>query len=160
MLNSISSIDLSAVPSFGVVQGSVAGLDGCILARTGYTGEDGFEVFLPVDGAADVWPAVVHAGADFNIMPIGLGARDTLRLEAKLMLYGNDINDETTPLEAGLGWITKLDKADFIGKDALVRQKAEGLRRRLVCMVVEKRIARPHCPIMVDGEVVGEVTNG
>ncbi|MEC8192359.1 MAG: glycine cleavage system aminomethyltransferase GcvT [Myxococcota bacterium] len=160
VLNSISSVDLSAVPSFGVVRGSVAGLDGCILARTGYTGEDGFEVFLPVDGAADVWPAVLHAGADFNIMPIGLGARDTLRLEAKLMLYGNDINDETTPLEAGLGWITKLDKADFIGKDALVRQKAEGLRRRLVCMVVEKRIARPHCPIMVDGEVVGEVTSG
>ena len=160
VLNSISSVDLAAVPSFGVVRGSVAGLDGCILARTGYTGEDGFEVFLPVDGAADVWPAVLQAGADFNIMPIGLGARDTLRLEAKLMLYGNDINDETTPLEAGLGWITKLDKADFIGKAALVRQKAEGLRRRLVCMVVEKRIARPHCPIMVDGEVVGEVTSG
>lgn len=160
VLNSISSVDLAAVPSFGVVRGSVAGLDGCILARTGYTGEDGFEMFLPVDGAAEVWPAVLDAGAAFNIMPIGLGARDTLRLEAKLMLYGNDINDETTPLEAGLGWITKLDKPDFIGKDALVRQKAEGLRRRLVCMVVEKRIARPHCAIMVDGEVVGEVTSG
>ena len=76
------------------------------------------------------------------------------------MLYGNDIDDDTSPLEAGLGWITKLDKPDFIGKDALVRQKSEGLRRRLVCMVVEKRIARPHCPIVADGEVVGEVTSG
>ena len=160
VLNRISSVDLATVRSFGVVRGSIAGLSGCIIARTGYTGEDGFEVFLPADGAADVWPAVLQAGAPYNIMPIGLGARDTLRLEAKLMLYGNDINDDTSPLEAGLGWITKLDKTDFIGKAALVRQKSEGLRRRLVCMVVEKRIARPHCPIVVDGEVVGEVTSG
>lgn len=160
VLNSISVADLSAVASFGVVRTAVAGVDGCIVARTGYTGEDGFEVFLPISGADAVWPAVMDAGESFGIRPIGLGARDTLRLEAKLMLYGNDINDDVTPLEAGLGWVTKFDKASFIGKEALLKQKADGLTKRLVCMVVEKRIARPHCPIVVDGQVVGEVTSG
>jgi len=160
LLNGLTSLDLTAVPSFGVVQGEIAGVGGCILARTGYTGEDGFEIFLPASGADALWPAILEAGAEYGIQPIGLGARDTLRLEAKLMLYGNDISDDTTPLEAGLGWVTKMDKTNFIGKSALAAQKEAGLRRRLVCMVVEKRIARPHCPIMVDGEVVGEVTSG
>ena len=160
VLNSISDVDLSQVPSFGVVTAAVADVEGCIIARTGYTGEDGFEIFIPVGGSDAVWPAVLDAGTEFGIQPIGLGARDTLRLEAKLMLYGNDINDDTTPLEAGLGWVTKFDKPDFIGKAALSAQKAAGLERRLVCMIVEKRIARPHCPILVDGEPVGEVTSG
>ncbi len=160
LLNTITSLDLDAVPSFGVVQGSIAGVEGCILARTGYTGEDGFEIFLPVAGADALWPAILDAGVPYGIQPIGLGARDTLRLEAKLMLYGNDISDDTTPLEAGLGWVTKLDKPDFIGRDALLAQKEAGLTRRLVCLVVEKRIARAHCPIVVDGDVVGEVTSG
>ena len=160
VLDSITDTALAQVPSFGVVTGAVAGVGGCIIARTGYTGEDGFEVFVPVAGAGTVWPAVLSAGAEYGIQPIGLGARDTLRLEAKLMLYGNDIDDQTTPLEAGLGWVTKFDKPDFIGKDALAAQKLEGLKRRLVCMVVEKRIARPHCPILVDGEPIGEVTSG
>lgn len=160
LLNGLTPLDLSAVPSFGVVRGEMAGVEGCILARTGYTGEDGFEIFLPASGADALWPAILEAGAEYGIQPIGLGARDTLRLEAKLMLYGNDISDNTTPLEAGLGWVTKMDKPDFIGKAALAAQKEAGLRRRLVCMVVEKRIARAHCPIMVDGEVVGEVTSG
>ena len=160
VLNAISEADLSSVASFGVVRTTVAGVEDCIVARTGYTGEDGFEVFLPVSGADAMWSAVMAAGEPFGIQPIGLGARDTLRLEAKLMLYGNDINDDTTPLEAGLGWVTKFDKPSFIGKEALEKQKAEGLTKRLVCMVVEKRIARPHCPIVVDGEVVGEVTSG
>ena len=160
VLNAITDQDLSQVASFGVVRGTVAGVEGCILARTGYTGEDGFEVFIPVAGADAVWPAILEAGRPYDLQPIGLGARDTLRLEAKLMLYGNDIDDSTTPLEAGLGWVTKFDKPDFIGKAALLAQKEAGLTRRLVCMVVEKRIARPHCPIMVDGEVVGEVTSG
>ncbi|MAY80523.1 MAG: glycine cleavage system protein T [Deltaproteobacteria bacterium] len=160
ILDTLTDQDLSAVASFGVVRGTVAGVEGCIMARTGYTGEDGFEVFIPAENAAAVWPAILDAGASFGIQPIGLGARDTLRLEAKLMLYGNDINDDTSPLEAGLGWVTKFDKEDFIGKSALEAQKEAGLTRRLVCLVVEKRIARPHCPIMVDGEVVGEVTSG
>lgn len=160
VLNGIASVDLATVASFGVVRASIGGVEGCIVARTGYTGEDGFEIFLPVSGADQIWPAVMAAGEAFGIAPIGLGARDTLRLEAKLMLYGNDISDETSPLEAGLGWVTKLDKPTFIGKSALEAQKAEGLSRRLVCLVVEKRIARAHCPILVDGEVVGEVTSG
>ena len=160
VLNAITDVDLSEVRFFGVVRGTVAGVAGCIIARTGYTGEDGFEVFIPADQAASTWPAILKAGERFGIQPIGLGARDTLRLEAKLMLYGNDIDDTTTPLEAGLGWVTKFDKPDFIGKAALAAQKEAGLKRRLVCMVVEKRIARSHCPIVVDGEVVGEVTSG
>jgi aminomethyltransferase len=160
VLNAITETDLTTVPSFGVVRSSVAGVDGCILARTGYTGEDGFEVFIPASQAADVWQPILAAGAPFDLSPIGLGARDTLRLEAKLMLYGNDIDDTTSPLEAGLGWVTKFDKTDFIGRAALLAQKEAGLSRRLVCLVVEKRIARAHCPIMADGEVVGEVTSG
>ena len=160
ILDGLTSLDLTNVPSFGVVRGEIAGVQGCIMARTGYTGEDGFEIFLPASGADALWPAILEAGADFGIRPIGLGARDTLRLEAKLMLYGNDISDDTTPLEAGLGWVTKLDKPNFIGKAALQKQKEEGLSRRLVCLVVEKRIARSHCPIVADGEVVGEVTSG
>ena len=160
VLDELTDLNLLSVPSFGVARGAIAGVEGCIVARTGYTGEDGFEIFLPVSGADVLWPAVLMAGEPYGIRPIGLGARDTLRLEAKLMLYGNDINEDTSPLEAGLGWVTKLDKPDFIGRDALLAQKASGLTRRLVCLVVEKRIARAHCPILVDGEVVGEVTSG
>jgi aminomethyltransferase len=160
VLDGITDADLSAVPFFGVVRGTVGGVSGCIIARTGYTGEDGFEVFMPAADAAAAWPAILEAGAPYGIQPIGLGARDTLRLEAKLMLYGNDIDDSTTPLEAGLGWVTKFDKPDFIGKSALEAQKEAGLARRLVCMIVEKRIARSHCPILAEGEVVGEVTSG
>jgi aminomethyltransferase len=160
VLDAITDVDLSQVASFGVVRGVVAGVEGCILARTGYTGEDGFEVFIPAEQASAVWPAIIDAGKPYGICPIGLGARDTLRLEAKLMLYGNDIDETTSPLEAGLGWVTKFDKPDFIGRSALLAQKEAGLTRRLVCLVVDKRIARAHCPILVDGEVVGEVTSG
>jgi aminomethyltransferase len=143
----------------GIVEGTFAGIDGCLMARTGYTGEDGFEVFLPAHVATPAWDAIIEAGADHGIAPIGLGARDTLRLEARNVLYGNDINDDTTPLEAGLGWVTKLHKP-FIGSDVLVAQKANGLPRRLVGLVVTKRIARSHAPILRDGVVIGEVTSG
>ncbi len=162
-LQKLTDVDLSAIKYYQVAQGSVAGVDGCIIARTGYTGEDGFEVFLPVAGADTLWPAVVEAGQGFaegDLQLIGLGARDTLRLEARMCLYGNDIDATTSPLEAGLGWTVKLDGPDFVGKQALVDQKAAGLTRRLVALVVERRIARPHCPILADGQVVGEVTSG
>jgi aminomethyltransferase len=162
ILQKLTPLDLGPLPSFHVARGSVAGVDGCILARTGYTGEDGFEVFLPATGAERMWPAIMEAGQEFGLGPVGLGARDTLRLEMKFCLYGNDIDATTTPLEAGLGWVTKLDKPDFIGKDALVRQQAEGVRRRLVAMVVNDRIARHGNPI-VDGEggpEIGVVTSG
>ena len=160
VLNALTDVDLAEVAFFGVVRASLGGVDGCIIARTGYTGEDGFEVFIPAERASAVWPSVLRAGEGYGIQPVGLGARDTLRLEAKLMLYGNDIDDTTSPIEAGLGWVTKFDKGDFIGRDALVAQKEAGPARRLVCLLVEKRIARQHCPILADGEVVGEVTSG
>ncbi len=161
-LQKLTAVDLSQVGTFRVAAGAVAGVDGCVVARTGYTGEDGFEVFLPAQGAERMWPAIMEAGAEFGIAPIGLGARDTLRLEMKFCLYGNDIDQDTTPLEAGLGWVTKLSKPDFIGKDALVRQQAEGVKRRLVAMIVNERIARHGNPILEaeGGEPIGVVTSG
>jgi aminomethyltransferase len=160
VLQTLTAADVSGLSAFGVCRATIADVDGCIVARTGYTGEDGYEVFLPPDGAMMLWDAVMSAGAAHDIQPIGLGARDTLRLEMKYCLYGNDIDDTTTPLEAGLGWVTKLAKADFVGRSALVAQRQAGVTRRLVCLEVDKRIARPHSTIQADGEVVGEVTSG
>jgi len=160
ILAALTDADVSGLPAFGVCQATIAGVDGCIVARTGYTGEDGYEVFLPPDGAQTLWTRTMDAGAAHGIQPIGLGARDTLRLEMKYCLYGNDIDDTTSPLEAGLGWVTKLGRDDFVGRAALLAQKEAGLSRRLVCLEVEKRIARPHSPILSEGQVVGEVTSG
>ncbi len=161
ILDGLTDADLQGTPRFGVAACTLAGVSGCLAARTGYTGEDGFEVFIPAAQAPGVWDAVMTAGAPHGIRPIGLGARDTLRLEAKMCLYGNDITLETTPLEAGLRWAVKLDKpGGFIGDEALRRQKAERPRRRLVCLVVEKRIARHGHPILVDGAEIGVVTSG
>lgn len=159
-LQQLTTADLSAVPYYGHTTATVAGVDGCILARTGYTGEDGFEVFLPNAGADLLWPAILGAGAAYGIAPIGLGARDTLRLEARMCLYGNDIDDTTSPLEAQLGWAVKLKKAAFIGKAALVAQREAGLRRRLVGLKVADKIARHGNPVLVDGAPAGVVTSG
>ena len=157
LTQSLTSVPVIDLPRGAIRYGDFAGVEGCMLARTGYTGEDGFEIFIPTGDAAPTWQRIVDAGA----LPIGLGARDTLRLEARNVLYGNDIDDETSPLEAGLGWITKLGKGDFLGRDALVAQKEAGLPRRLVGLVVDKRIPRPHCPILNEaGEIIGEVTSG
>jgi aminomethyltransferase len=163
ILQKLTDRPLSEVRNYWFTQGRVAGVDGCILARTGYTGEDGFEVFLPASGADALWPALLDAGRGFpegDLAPIGLGARDTLRLEAKMNLYGSDMNDDTTPLEVGLGWVTKLDKPAFVGRDAILAQREAGVPRRQVCLEVQDRIARPHCPILFEGQVVGEVTSG
>ena len=131
------------------------------LSRTGYTGEDGFEIYLSPEHATAVWEGVTSAGAALGLELIGLGARDTLRLEMGYMLYGNDIDDTTTPLEAGLGWTVKLQKGDFIGRDVLARQKAEGLSRRLVGFQVEgRRVPRHGMPIRVGDAIVGEVRSG
>jgi aminomethyltransferase len=149
---------LTDVPSFGLGSGTIAGVD-VTAARTGYTGEDGFELFVPANAAVPVYRAILDAGAK----PIGLGARDTLRLEARLSLYGNDLTDETNPLEAGLGWTVKLGKdVDFIGKAALLEIKDKGVTRKLVGFVVESRgIARPGAEVIGDdGAVVGTVTSG
>jgi aminomethyltransferase len=132
------------------------------IARTGYTGEDGVEVFFPAKQAATFWNHVLDVGKPLGLVPCGLGARDTLRLEGKLSLYGNDLTDDTTPLEADLGWVVKLDGADFIGKEALLKQRAEGVKRRLVGFeMTERGIARHGYAIHGGtGERVGEVTSG
>ena len=161
VVQALVELDLDSVAYYHFVVTTVAGVAGCVVSRTGYTGEDGFEIYLPAGGAQAIWPAVMAAGQAYDIAPIGLGARDTLRLEAKLCLYGNDITDDTTPLEAALAWTVKLDKpVRFIGQDVLEAQKESRPRRRLVCLEVADRIARQHMPILRDGEVVGEVTSG
>ena len=151
---------LADVPGFGMGQATIAGVE-VLAARTGYTGEDGFELFVPAADAVTVWDACVGAGA----RPIGLGARDTLRLEARLCLYGNDIDETTNPFEAGLSWVVKLDKGagvpKFVGHAALAEVKAAGVSRTLVGFSIDdKGIARHGWEVLDGGEVVGEVTSG
>jgi aminomethyltransferase len=143
------------------VASEFAGVGGCYVARTGYTGEDGFEVFIPSDRAAPAWDRILEAGREWAIEPIGLGARDTLRLEAKNVLYGHEIDDDHSPLQAGLGWITKTKKeGGFLGCEAIVARK-ETDAHKLVGMVIEgKRIARDGMTISLDGRAVGKVTSG
>lgn len=141
-------------------QGHVAGAPG-VISRTGYTGEDGFELYLPNGRATAVWKALLEAGAPVGLIPAGLGARDSLRLEMGYALYGNDLDDITTPLEAGLGWLVKLGKDEFIGRDALARQKKEGLTRRLRGFrLLERGFPRAGYDVSVEGDVVGPVRSG
>lgn len=132
------------------------------LARTGYTGEDGFEVYSAIDDIGAIWDAIYDAGQAYGLEAIGLGARDTLRLEARMPLYGNEMDDVVTPLEAGLGWAVKLDKGDFIGRDKLVAMKQAGVPRKTIGFVIEGRSAAPrsHYALSLDGEEVGYVTSG
>jgi aminomethyltransferase len=153
---------LAAMPSFTFVDAEIAGAS-CVVARTGYTGEDGFELACGNADAVKLWTALLDAATPLGGLPIGLGARDTLRLESKLPLYGNDIDDDHTPLEAGLGWAVKLDKGNFLGRDALLRQKAEGLTRQLVGFKIDdsaRAIARHGYPVTANGDQVGVVTSG
>ncbi|HEX7880289.1 MAG TPA: glycine cleavage system aminomethyltransferase GcvT [Candidatus Eisenbacteria bacterium] len=133
-----------------------------LISRTGYTGEDGFELFFDRRHADTMWERIQEAGKPHDMAPIGLAARDTLRLEVGYCLYGNDIDDTTTPLEAGLQWTVKLDKPDFIGKDALVTQKAAGLRRKLMGLTIDQAgmIPRAGMNVLTDGTVTGRVTSG
>ncbi len=148
------------LPFFHVAQSEVAGRS-CWVARTGYTGEDGFEIFCGNEDAVAVWRALIKAGQAHGLQPTGLGARDTLRLEARLPLYGNDIDETTHPFEAGLGWVVKLDRGPFLGKDALSKAKAAGLTRKLVGFEMTGRgIARHGYPIVVGQREVGIVTSG
>jgi len=148
------------LPYFHVTHASLAGV-GLWTARTGYTGEDGFEIFCASEDAVSLWRALLEAGEPQGLQAVGLGARDTLRLEARLMLYGNDITEETHPFEAGLGWVVKLDAGDFVGRKALQAIKAAGLQRKLVGFEMTGRgIARHGYPILADGKPVGEVTSG
>ena len=159
-LQKIANVDLAAIKYYWFASGEIAGAP-AFISRTGYTGEDGFEIGFLNQYSEKIWNAIFEAGKEFEIEPIGLGARDTLRLEMKYCLYGNDIDQTTNPLEAGLGWITKLDKGDFIGREAMVKMKAAGLPRKLVGFEVEgKNIARHGYPILKDGAAIGQVTSG
>jgi aminomethyltransferase len=161
-LKKLTKVNLSAIEYYHFVRGSLAGVE-MTISRTGYTGELGFELYFPSDEALGkkVWQAVFEAGKEFGIAPIGLGARDTLRLEMAFCLYGNDIDQSTNPLEAGLGWITKLNKGDFVGKKAIVKAKEAGLKRKLVGFsLAEKAVARHGYPLSVSGVEIGHVTSG
>jgi aminomethyltransferase len=156
----LTDADLDSLGYYHFVQGQAADVP-MIISRTGYTGEDGFELYLAPGQAPRVWDAVLESGREDELEPVGLGARDSLRLEMKFALYGQDIDGTTTPLEAGLGWITKLSKGDFIGRPALVEQKERGLSRRLVGFEMkEKAVPRSGYQLQVEGEVVGQVTSG
>ncbi len=162
-LKGLTDIDLEGMKYYTFGRGTFAGAENVLVSATGYTGSGGFEIYVANEDAATVWDAVMDAGAEYGIKPIGLGARDTLRLEMGFCLYGNDINDTTSPLEAGLGWITKLKKeADFVNKDYLIKQKAEGISKKLVGFeVLDKRPPRHGYTIEnAEGEVIGEVTSG
>jgi len=160
IVQSLTSVDLSAVKYYWFATGEVAGVR-ATLSRTGYTGEDGFELFVPPAQAERVWNAVLDAGKPHGLIPCGLGARDTLRLEAAMRLYGNDIDDTTTALEADLGWIVGWKKTDFLGADILRRQKEEGTARRLVGFeLLDRGIARHGYDVYLDGEKAGHVTSG
>jgi len=159
-LQKLTNINLAAIKYYWFAAGEIAGVP-AFVSRTGYTGEDGFEIGFAAQHSEKVWSAIFDAGKEFGIEPIGLGARDTLRLEMKYCLYGNDIDQTTNPLEAGLGWITKLDKGDFIGRAAMAKMKAAGIPRKLVGFEMEgKHIARHGYPILKDGAPIGHVTSG
>ena len=162
-LQKLTSIDLSSIPYYHFTHGPFAGMADIIISNTGYTGAGGFELYFYPDQAMQVWDAVFEAGQEFGIKPIGLGARDTLRLEMGFCLYGNDLDDTTTPLEAGLGWITKFAEGkDFTARAILERQKAEGVARRLVGFeMVDRGIPRHGYTLKNEaGEVIGHVTSG
>lgn len=160
ILQQLTRTSLGEIGRYWFDQGEIAG-HSAIISRTGYTGEDGFELYVAPDGASAVWDAIIEVGGG-DVVPVGLGARDTLRLEMKYALYGNDIDDTTTPLEAGLGWVVKLGTTEFIGRDALLRQKETRPNRRLVGFVVDDRAVARHGYEVVDaaGEVIGKVTSG
>lgn len=161
VVQKLTTLDLAKIGYYHFAFGQIAGVD-VIISRTGYTGEDGFEIyFTNVDKAEEIWNLVESAGRKFDIIPIGLGARDTLRLEMKYPLYGNDIDKTTNPLEAGLRFFVKLDKDNFIGKSALVKVHQEKISRKLVAFeMLDKAVPRQHYEIYADDKKIGEVCSG
>jgi len=159
ILSPLCDLDVSSIGYYRFEEGEVAG-EACVVSRTGYTGEDGFELYCAPGSAVTLWEALMSGGGD-AVKPVGLGARDTLRLEMGYALYGNDIDEETTPLEAGLGWTVKLDKGEFVGREALVRQKERGISRKLCGFALKQRgFPRPGYEIRHQGEPVGTVRSG
>lgn len=162
-LQKLTDIVLADIPYYTFKVGELAGVKNVIISNTGYTGAGGFELYFYPQDAEKIWNAVFEAGKEFGIKPIGLGARDTLRLEMGFCLYGNDIDDTTSPIEAGLGWITKfVDGKNFTNRAALEKQKAEGVSRKLVGFeMIDRGIPRHGYPLTdMDGNVIGNVTSG
>jgi aminomethyltransferase len=160
ILQELTDTDLEDIGYYRFALGSVAGVEG-VISRTGYTGEDGFELYIPDEAGMKLWGALMGAGEAKSLTATGLGCRDSLRLEMGYALYGNDLDEDHTPLESGLGWITKMDKGDFFGRDVLVKQKEDGVTRRLVGMkLTERGFPRHGYPIVSRDQDVGEVTSG
>jgi aminomethyltransferase len=160
LVQRLTKVNLSAMKTYRFASGEVAGMP-CLVARTGYTGEDGFELFCPAARTPELWAALMEAGQPEKLQPCGLGARDSLRLEMAYRLYGSDMDDTTTPLEAGLAWAVKLDKGEFVGRGALVKQKEAGVPRKLVGFTLtDPGIPRHGYPVVQDGRKVGDVTSG
>ena len=160
-LQPLTKVDLSQMKFYTFERASFAGASDVIISATGYTGSGGFEIYVPNEHAQEVWNKIFEAGKPYNIKPIGLGARDTLRLEMGYCLYGNDLDDNTSPLEAGLGWITKFSK-DFTNSDQLLKQKSEGVKRKLVGFeLIDRGIPRAGYEILNEnGTLIGKVTSG
>ncbi len=160
-MQSLTSVDLASIKFYNFVVADFAGIDHVIISATGYTGSGGFEIYCSNDDVQQVWDRIFEAGADYGIKPIGLAARDTLRLEMGYCLYGNDINDQTSPFEAGLGWITKFTK-DFVNSEALAKEKEHGLERKLIAFQLDERGIPRHDYDIVDsqGNKIGIVTSG
>jgi aminomethyltransferase len=160
ILKPLVDVNIEEMNLFGTRSGEIEGEE-VLVSRTGYTGEDGFEVYTLSSRPEKIWDAILERGKNFGVVPVGLGARDTLRLEARLMLYGNDIDETTTVLEAGLGWLVKYEKGEFLGRDALLKQKEDGIKRKIVGFeLMERGIARPHYPVFIEGKNVSEVNSG
>jgi len=160
ILRPLTSVDLAAIGYYRFAPGEVAGVP-ALISRTGYTGEDGFELYVPTADVVELWDKLLAAGRPEGLQPIGLGARDTLRLEKGYALYGHELSPQISPLEAGLGWIVKFDKGDFVGRDALLAQKAAGIPRRLVgLLMAERGIPREGYPVYAGERQVGVVTSG
>ncbi len=160
-LQKLTDVDLSSMPYYSFKIGQMAGIDDVIISNTGYTGAGGFEIYVKNEQALAMWNAIFEAGADLGIKPIGLGARDTLRTEMGYCLYGHDIDDTTSPIEAGLGWITSFNK-EFIASNIHAKIKAEGAKKKLVGFeMIDRGIPRQHYPIVNEsGDAIGEVTSG
>jgi len=160
-LQTLTDVDLASMEYYTFVKGTFAGIDNVVISATGYTGAGGFEIYFENQYADQIWDAIFKAGAPYNIQPIGLGARDTLRLEMGFCLYGNDIDDTTSPIEAGLGWITKFSKS-FTNSEALLAQKEAGIQRKLVGFeMIDRGIPRHDYEIAdAEGNIIGKVTSG
>jgi aminomethyltransferase len=160
-LQKLTSVNLSEIPYYSFAKGTFCGVDNVIISNTGYTGAGGFEIYFENEDADKIWSAIFEAGQEFGIKPIGLGARDTLRLEMGFCLYGNDIDDTTSPIEAGLGWITKFTK-EFTNRAAIEKQKTEGVTKKLVGFeMIERGIPRHDYQIAdANGTIIGKVTSG